>query len=304
MSEHITHLAICDDAARLSALHPHLHPRFVELFATHRDAVHLGAITRSADKWTPQLIGWARAEFAKPAGQRAPWCAEKLAFALGALTHRAADRLMKPIIWCWHDPASGGDPVEATIHQDIFILREVYGGGVGEHAAPFNVAILQNPATPAEAKFEEYARVVFRRLLISLHTFAPDSDNMQHWLSELFERLQTFPLDLRQHARIAAEWDAVKVQRYLIAKRFYDRDDPVIQVARRMQQGVVTTPAAVVTALAGTSDASSRYARALRKALDYLLAATELFEGKIDEAAAAQRFDIGVPELALAEPSI
>ena len=37
MSENITHVAVCDDVARLASRHPEVHPYFDEVLRTHQD---------------------------------------------------------------------------------------------------------------------------------------------------------------------------------------------------------------------------------------------------------------------------
>lgn len=300
MSEHITHLAICDDAARLASRHPHVHPTFVDRLTNNRDAARLGAVTRSADRWTVALIVWAREQMARPAEAREPNAAEKLAIALGALTHRAADRLMKPILDHAHQREGDEGFVEATVHCDVLSFREVYGAGEGPHAGPFACAILGAPVDEAGRAFEEYFGVLWRRQLVEMHTFAPDRSDVHGWLDKLLYARQDFPMEMARYARIAAEWDPVKVKRYLEDTHFYDRGDRLIQLARSIQRGEQVDATAVAEAVGGTTDASSRYARALAKALTYQVAASRLYEGTIDSDEARRRFEVGVPELALA----
>jgi hypothetical protein len=297
MSDHIAHLAICDDTFRLALLHRGLHPAFRPWLGQHRAAAQMGAVTRTADRWTVEILEAARDH---PDDPLAP---AKVAFVLGALTHRAADRLTKPITNCWPGhPDTGGENSEANeskIMQDLLVFQEVYGGGGGADADVFPPGVLAVPTTEAAAKAEEYFRVLLRRALIAMHTLAPDTDNIQAWLTAFLSRLQTFPKDLRQYARLAAEWDPQKVHRYLIEKNFYCRDDELIQLARAVQRGSTVTAAQLEVALSRVGSAHSRYARALAKALDYLLAASELYAGRISAEQARQRFDIGVPELSL-----
>jgi hypothetical protein len=51
--------------------------------------------------------------------------------------------------------------------------------------------------------------------------------------------------------------------------------------------------------LAATTEQSSRYARALKKGMQYLLGAGQLWRGEIDVAQAKTTFDVGVPEHSL-----
>ncbi|HEV2123547.1 MAG TPA: hypothetical protein VGW38_12330, partial [Chloroflexota bacterium] len=235
MSENITHVAVCDDVIRLASIHPEVHPYFNQVLTQHLDVARFGAGTQSADKWTAELISWAREEYARPASERDPRLGEKLAFVLGALTHRAADRLMKPIIYYPEKTEGHEGFVEATTHCDIFVFNEVYGGGEGPNAEPYPRAILQGPTTEAQRQLEEYFRVIWRRAIIAMHTFSPDRMDMHSWMDKLLTTLQQFPMSMERYARIAAEWDPEKVRRYLIETHFYDRDDALIRCARGIQ---------------------------------------------------------------------
>ncbi len=301
MSDHIAHLAICDDVFRLGALHPEIHPKFKELFASHRDSAHLGSVTRTADKWSADVIDWARDEYPKPEADRNARVDDKLAFVLGSLTHRSADRLTKPITNCWGKDASNGklNANESKIYQDVFAFREVYGSGRTPLAGPFSEDVLDAPADEAGKAFEHCFRTLWRRGLIGMHTLNPDREHIHDWLTAFFDHVQTFPKSLELYAQIARDWPADKVRQYLVEKKFYHRDDIAIQTARNIQHGCRVNSEEVVAAIAATEDTHSRWGRALRKAIEYLLAAGELFEGKINLSTARTRFDVGVPELSL-----
>jgi hypothetical protein len=305
LSDHIAHLGICDDTFRLALLHPQIEPLFKKLMAEQRDIAHMGAITRTADKWSVELVVWAREQAHN--GALDAIGEQKLAFVLGALTHRSADRLTKPITNCWRGNADKGNSEanESKIVQDIFVWKEVYGSGAGsnegEWASPFSPAVLRVPQGEAEAKSEEYFRVLLRRALISMHTIAPDGDHIHEWLTAFLQGLQTFPKSIAQYAELASRWDAATVKKYLIDKNFYCREDELVLLARSIQRGSTVKPEQVVRACAEISTSHSRYARALAKAIDYLVAASELFRGEIEADEASRRFDIGVPELSLQE---
>jgi hypothetical protein len=300
MSEHITHLAICDDALRLAARHPGVEARFKEVTAAHHEASRLGAVTRSADRWAAHVVDWAREDAARPPGERDRDADQKLAFVLGSLTHRAADRLMKPLLDYAKQREGEEGFVEATVHCDVFCFKEIYGAGEGPLAGPFARAILDAPAGEAERRFEEYFHVLWRRQLVEMHTFAPDRDDVHGWLSRLFQAAQDFPMSMRRYARVAAEWEPAKVKRYLEDTHFYDRGDALIEAAREAQRAGDVAGEDVVAAAAGTDERSSRYARALAKSLDYLVAASALYGGAIDLAEGKRRLEVGVPELSLA----
>lgn len=298
MSDHIAHIAICDDVFRLAARHPAIPDSFKRLFSEQRDMCHMGAVTRSADKWSAELIARSRDTLAGQ-GQEDPNAEKKLAFVLGALTHRSADRHMKPITRAWKDPALIN---ESKIYQDLFAFREIFQGGRGPEAAPFSWLMLLNPTSDTDAAFEEYYRVLLRRALIGMHTLNPDKQGIDSWLDSFIDGLQTFPKSLRQYAEINATWDQDKVRRYLIEKHFYDHKDEIIRLARGIQHGTVAPDGeAVIDAIAHTDDSCSRWARTLAKAVDYLLVAADLFADAVTVDDAKPRLDIGVPELAIGD---
>jgi hypothetical protein len=183
--------------------------------------------------------------------------------------------------------------------QDLFVFKEVYGSGQGEHVAPLTPDVLDVPRTEAAAALERHFQTLLRRALIAMHTIKPDPEHIHDWLERLLDGLQTFPKSLHQYAELNAEWDPDKVRKYLVEKRFYGRDDVLIRLARDVQRGATVAPQQVVEACEATGRSHSRYARALAKAIDYLVAAGELFDGRIDLDEGRRRFDVGVPELSI-----
>ncbi len=305
MSDHIGHIGICDDSFRLAQVHPGIHPLFKQVMQTHRDDAHMGSITRYADKWSAMIIAQARDQMEQPEGQRDPLALRKLTFVLGSLTHRAADRLTKPITNCWsghpdnetHD--GGGMANESKIMQDIFVFKEVFASGNGDVTTPFTPQVIGLWDAKAQNEFEAMYRLLLRRALIAMHTINPDAGHIDEWFAGFFKGLQTYPKNLEMYARLAKEWPADKVRLYLTEKRFYQRDDVLIVLARKLQQGGQVSGDEVVAAQSKTDTSHSRYARALAKAIDYLLAAGDLYERKLTVEQAKVKFDVGVPELSL-----
>lgn len=298
MSDHIGHIGICDDTFRLAGLHPEIQPEFKRWMQTHRDDSHLGAITRQADKWSADVIDSSRTLLEQNPGDSL--ALRKLCFVLGSLTHRAADRLTKPITRL-ADREENWDNNISKIMQDLLVYREVFAGGKGALATPFTPDCIGGWGDEGQTRFENMYRLLFRRALIGMHTFNPDSQNIDSWFESFFNGLQTFPKDLELYAHLAHTWPQDKVNRYLVEKNFYNREDEIIRVTRRIQQGLAVSPGEIVAAKRRTVQSSSRYARALAKALDYVLAAGELFRREISVEEAKIRFDVGVPEMSMME---
>ncbi len=95
MSENITHTAVVDDSLRLMQAAGTVCEAFNQAARDHLDMAHLGCMTRGGDRCNPGLLTTFRDRWA----DRTPddLLEPKLAFVLGWLCHRAADREMKPI---------------------------------------------------------------------------------------------------------------------------------------------------------------------------------------------------------------
>lgn len=286
MSEHITHVAICDDCLRLMGRLPGISDAFRSVAVEHLDVARLGSVTRSTDRFNPQLLariarGW---EVRTPQERLEP----KLAFSLGALCHRAADRTMKPI-FARVAPEDPQDPKTVSIYHDVFLFREVYREGVEKPYSPTMFG--------ASTEFEEHLRVLLQRALLGMHTFIPDCDHAEEWLDRLLATRQEFYVQIPRYAEVYHHPDPDKVRRYLTDARFYSAEDDLIRLARAIQRGGAVPEGAVAESLAADGE-ESEYARALRRGLRYLGTANRLFLGELTMDEARAEWEIGRPELA------
>lgn len=284
MSENITHIAVCDDCLRLMSQMPRICGAFKQAVTDYLDIAHLGAVTRSTDSFNPGLLKRLRDNWAdrKPKDN----FESKLAYSLGALCHRAADRTMKPVFKqaAPDDPQS---PKDVSIYHDIFLFREVYKDGVEKPYSPEMFGM----KTP----FEEHFRVLLQRALLSIHTFIPDRANAEAWLDKLFSLRQSFYVEIARYTEAYYHPDPQKTQRYVIDVNFYDADDDLIRLARAIQTGDDVGKSAVDEAF-GSGRNESKYAQALAHGLRYLIAANQFFNSDmpLDELKIA--FDIGKPD--------
>lgn len=331
MSENVTHVAVCDDVARLAAYHPQIPAAFKEVLRDHLEIARLGSATRSADRWSAEVIAWARDNWPATSGANgangktndseeggmASTTERKLAFVLGALTHRAADRLFKPIFQYCREQYGQEAGIDCSIHCDVYVFNEVYGGGEGGARLlpqspgqslrlptslenPYQQAVFQGPQSDTGRRLEEYLRVLWQRALIGMHTFAPDASDMHGWLERLFKNMQAFSISLDHYRRVVeGGLDTAAFKRYVADTHSYDRDDTLIQLARRIQRDEPVGPGEVEAAVDATTEQSSRYARALQRGMQYLLVGGQLWRREIDEGRAKTGFDVGVPERSL-----
>lgn len=284
MSEHITHYAVCDDCLRLMSRMAEIHPALQAAARDHRDIARLGSVTRSTDSFNPQLLqrlrdGW---ESRRPEEN----LEKKLAYSLGTLLHRAADRTMKPV---FRDLGAGDaqDPTDVSVYHDVFLFREVYQGGT---ELPYSPTMFGE-----ETAFEETFRVLVQRALLAMHTFIPDRTDPEGWLDRLFRLRQDFYVEIKRYAQAYHSPDPAKYQAYIVDAGFYDPEDALIRLARAIQNGE-TVPDGAVTAAVDTAAPRTQYAQALQRGMGYLRAANRFFGREISLEEAKTAWNIGVPD--------
>ena len=64
MSENITHIAVCDDCLRLMPQIPDICDAFKQVARDHLDIAQLGSVTRSTDRFNPELLKRLRGDWA------------------------------------------------------------------------------------------------------------------------------------------------------------------------------------------------------------------------------------------------
>lgn len=282
MSENITHTAVTDDCARLVLYSPSICAPFKEVLAQQLEIARMGGLTRSGGNFVTSLLGRYREQW--PHAGDGGLLAQKLAFVLGWLCHRAADLQMKPIFRAV-DADCAEKPTDCSVYHDVFLFRQVYLGGQGKPYAP---QILSLDVGELESVF----RSLWQRALIGMHTFIPDQEDVDGWLERLFETRQRFYVDIRRYAEAFAQPDPDKVRRFLDEVNFYDARDPLIRLARSIQVG---TPEIEIDLAAALNAAAkqSQYAQALRRGYLYLEAASGYFVGQVDAAALADALERG-----------
>jgi len=265
---------------------------FKEVTKRYKDFARLGAITRSGDKFTVQLLTKFRDEWDDQTAKRKT--GQKLTFVLGWLAHRAADRQMKPV-FRELDGDCQKSPRDCSVYHDAFIFHEVFAIGKNE---PYSPATFETDmASLAVAEYvdvegvEDFFRALLQRALIDLHTFIPDRENIEDWLEGLFEKQQRFYVDLDRYAKAIYDPDPDMMRRFIEEGNFYSHDDKIIQVARRLQRGEEVSGDEVREA--GDSDVISHYALAIKKGFGYLRAASEFFVGDMSPEILTERLDIG-----------
>lgn len=267
MSDLLGHWAVFDDCRRVAAIDPGVAPFVNRILVAHELEARLGAISRGGGWWVYQLMPELRKQadvledLDNPAGDAAR---RRLAYALGGIIHYPADHFVKPLLK--RMTADGTSKRVVSAYYDIEVFREVYLSGAEE---PFHAFLLaHNPTEPGQA-LEKFIAALFQRALLSSHTLAPPREYFEDWLDTLLAKVQPLYVDVNLYCRLWASPDPAMVERLEVRTAFYRKDDPAVQLSRRLQQGGPADPSAIDAAIAEDVN-QSQYGRAVALAVRLL----------------------------------
>lgn len=275
MSEPIAHMAVADDCRRLVLESESICEPFERVLSKHPQAVRLGSMTRSGGTYmVPLLEKYRNKELTGDSEKR-------LAFVLGWIAHRAADRFYKTIYRQLDPEAERTHNIR--IYHDLVLYDKVYDNGARD---PFIPGLLEKsmesqPGSGAMdvTNVEHLFGAKWLQDMLELHSFIDDDDDIDDWIDNVLSSRQYYRLD---HQGAYESPDPDKMERFITNANFYDPDDPIIRLVRSIQQGSpdrsINVEKAVEEAITG-----SQYARSLNLGYAYLKAASEYFKGAIDK---------------------
>ena len=299
MSDMLTHWAIFEDARRLAQHDSCIESKFARLLQDEREIARLGALSRAGKMFVPRIVDAARAAWlgATPDSEEEQGgrMGKKLAYALGGVTHYAADRVLKPLMsrlakaeWnATHHAMQAGDQGaqaqknaasirEISAYYDIHVFQQVYLAGQEE---PFSRFLLAGNASDPGQALEEFVHALFQRALMSSHTLSPDKENFDAWMDALLDHVQPLYVDVGLYTQVFANPDPAKGDAYSVTGEFYRADDPVVLAARAAQKGEPVTRETLDAALAEGANAGG-YGKALALAVNRLRELTQYWRGE------------------------
>ncbi len=291
MSEHITHVAVYEDTARLMAADkenfPAAFPFSIKnaydsgLFCSGSRGNHLFAVP-ILEKYKGQ-----------PPGELDEKALEQISGALGWLSHRASDLQMKPLFRVLEDK---NHPVfhdnECQMYHDAISFKEVYKGGTistGSKYEKLSPATLSHqmkgtPAaehlnvTPAENVFTHYYMSEFTRL-----QNLRDDDDINQFAENIIQNSQNLYEDLRIYINAFQDPEYHKLTAYIYNDNMYDEEDSLIKIVRDIQLFDQYPDSDTLKKALQTSEGQSQYAQALKKGYDFLFAAGKFYNGNMDK---------------------
>jgi len=282
MSEYISHIAVQDDTAKLALYSREICEAFKICFRDHAAAVRMGSASRGNSTFIIQNIHHYRDRWnTRKAEDRLE---DKLAYTLGWITHRAADRYFKPKYGIFDKNPENLHPVDIRILHDVVLYEKVYYNG---KVKPFSVGYAQkdmkdHPAsssidvTQAEAIFGP----MYQADLLSLQSF-DNSKDAESFLDRIMEQYATFTVDFDRLIEGVNRPDPEDMQQMIEAPNFYNDEDPIIKIARKLQHGQSLTGLSLEEAL--DTEGQSQYAQVLSKAFLWVREASRYFNRETDK---------------------
>lgn len=290
MSEHITHIAIYEDTARLILHAKDLHEAFKTSIKNHPDVGLMSSGSRGNHLFAIPFIEAVRDKWK----ERKPGdgTEEKLAAAIGWLSHRGIDLQVKPNYIKDEDIQ---DPrfssYENQIYYDAVTLDKVYNRGKASSISPnvyFSDATLADsmrthPAAdllhvdPAESMM----CALVQQNLLAMRQFNNTSKTPEAWLDAFPEHYQDLSENLATYIEAFTHPDPVKMEKYIFSANSYNKEDELIRLVRDLQhQG--KSNISLEKAL-DKAEKQSHYAQGLRRSFNFIQSANAFFEKKIEK---------------------
>lgn len=188
----------------------------------------------------------------------------RVAIATGCLMHQAIDRRIRKDLMRAGINFNEEQQNTAKLYQDAKVIRQ----------------LLNDPLTKVQTR--TLLSVIDQRLRIKIHTLRPDGTNEKAWVLKLLKwdaaQENLFP----RLAAAIAEPNADKQRLYVDAIDFFDRDSPLINMARNHQAR---------QSQANKSLELSLYGRAIEDCLEITNLVGQFVDGSLSAKVFAQKLD-------------
>lgn len=285
MSEHITHVAVFEDAARLALISASVHEHLKLSLRNAWTAGLLGSVTRLGDEHTLRVLAPLRPDFGKSVPDAK--VQRLLAYTMGWRCHNSADRQFKPVyryLQPEHYVNKWPGVSRVTEYHDVAVFKEVYDHGRRAPMTPLTLAFgpifdETKSDVPAGA-LQGLFRLAWKRELLGLQTFDPQGDVPGRFQRAAL-RVEPLKVSENRYAEIYHRPDPALVHKYLVEPNFYDRQEAWLMLAERLRAGKATATAEL--SRVRKQKPQSQYAQAVVRGLSYIEACSAYLQGKIDE---------------------
>jgi len=288
MSEHFTHIAVYEDTVRMILTSNEFCETFKKSLQTFYDSGLLGSSSRGNHLFAVPILELYKNKQFTPKDN----ALQKIAYAIGWLTHRASDHQMKPVLRA--TDALDHEKFNAyvnSIYHDVMSFRQIYQSGKmpslsnKEVLSPATFAYDMENHPAASAVDVPVAESFFNRMwqkdLLNNYVFLDKQDDFDAWLDRVMDVYPDFSENFHDYERVFNDPDADETAKYWHQDNLYDKDDLIIQYVRQVQAGK-TSDIDLADALQ-QAEKGSLYAQALLKSYRYVQAASDYFSGNLSK---------------------
>ena len=290
MSEHITHIAIYEDLARIALSIPEICAPFKTCIQNQYDSGLLGGASRGNSDHVVPILEKYKDDWDSVKSDREVQI--KIAYAIGWLAHRAADTGFSS---AFKAAEADSNPLYTSdscrIYQDAMTFRKVYGGGKKPSLSPkemfsqatFDYNMRSHPATGSidVAITEPLLSRMWQADMLKKHLFLEQEDNFDLWVDTFVERYQAMTEDVRRYEKAYNNPDPELTRRYYEQDNYYDESDDIIRYVRAIQDD--QEPGLDLKKSVEKAKDQSLYAQVLRLGYSFLKGASDYFTGDIDK---------------------
>ena len=295
MSEYLSHAAVYDDLRRLALRHDGLPEAFHAAFRQFPDYGRAGSVTRGNYEHVVPMLAEYRTRWT-PDDEA---MTQRLAFAMGWISHRAADRHIKPVAVVtepeFYEPDGEGSGIsKPRVWQDLVLYDAVYdegrAGTIPEHLFSRHLRDHETADALDLRSLEPVVHAQWLEGMAALHVAVsePSAAPLAERLDAFLDARQNYYVPLGDYADRIEDPPPEEVQRFVYATHLYDADDPLIALAHAPEGGAGRP---LAEARAATDDTASQYALTLARGLGYLDAAGAFWDGDISRDALEEAFD-------------
>lgn len=293
MSEHLVHTAILRDSFLLLQQFSGASKRLYRIIEKYTPFAELGCITVAGDSFSFKLLE----KYKHTQGDA--YLDAKIGFVLGWVSHRACDRIMKPI---WREAPFKGrgtdvdpniSPYECSIYHEaesykLYFSNEkeyeyaLFGERIGRD---FNELNLQQDVA------YQLIQSTYATNLMSIQTI-PENISTQKRFEEICMRLQKFYVDINRYTRAIQTPNPEDYDEYVKNINWYNAKDQIIEVTHLIRNNSPVESKCIQEAL--QTQPSSYYGKALTLSTQYILSADRYLEDEqLDVQWLKEKLDIG-----------
>ena len=291
MSEHITHIAVFEDVWRLFYNSDEICDAFKISVGNFYDSGLLGSGTRGNHIFVLPILELYKDQWESV--KEDPNAQVKIAYAIGWLAHRAADRRLKLV---FADAENDPNPLFTNsgcrIYQDAKSFEKVYQGGNQACLSPreiLSTATLDYnmQSHPAAGKIDvSLTEPLFNRMwqvdMIQKHLFVEQRDDLDTWLDLFIDRFPDLTEDIREYEKAYNDPDPALTQRYFDEDNYYTDSDEIIRFVRAIQEG--GQPGETLQTVVEKAKDQSLYAQTLRQGYFFIKGASDYFTNSVSKA--------------------